>query len=373
MMLVHIVCIVSHDILSVFLACIAYVSVFIYMLLYVSIFLMCIYFIDIVFFMFFSLFFFCFLLFSFILLFVLFFFKQKTAYEMRISDWSSDVCSSDLYHADPGSWFTGIGNADRHAAGAVGQLDRGRQLLLGTVRQRPSAGLPDLPVSPAAGLHPGPRSGTSRRTAAQSRPDRAGRGGGVDRGRRPERSAHPARRAYPRPCSGIGAASALPAVARSPASARRPDRAWPQLAASVARRTRPAPGQYAGRRMPGAERRFSATARRRPACGKHLRGSKRKLAIGTRCLAAPARRVSTRCARRAMGAGCRGHSRRTLWPDRCRARTAGPCARCRPVPGPASTDRAGARPMGAHVTATRSAHLPENGRATGGAKEGTKV
>src|SRR3546814_6395124 len=25
------------------------------------------------------------------------FFKQKTAYEMRISDWSSDVCSSDLY------------------------------------------------------------------------------------------------------------------------------------------------------------------------------------------------------------------------------------------------------------------------------------
>src|SRR3546814_9515585 len=28
-----------------------------------------------------------------------FFFKQKTAYEMRISDWSSDVCSSDLRHA----------------------------------------------------------------------------------------------------------------------------------------------------------------------------------------------------------------------------------------------------------------------------------
>src|SRR3546814_12549179 len=27
-----------------------------------------------------------------------FFFKQKTAYEMRISDWSSDVCSSDLKH-----------------------------------------------------------------------------------------------------------------------------------------------------------------------------------------------------------------------------------------------------------------------------------
>src|SRR3546814_7431751 len=36
---------------------------------------------------------------SYLLLYVLvcvFFFKQKTAYEMRISDWSSDVCSSDL-------------------------------------------------------------------------------------------------------------------------------------------------------------------------------------------------------------------------------------------------------------------------------------
>src|SRR3546814_10286356 len=29
-----------------------------------------------------------------------FFFKQKTAYEMRISDWSSDVCSSDLENQD---------------------------------------------------------------------------------------------------------------------------------------------------------------------------------------------------------------------------------------------------------------------------------
>src|SRR3546814_9762179 len=28
-----------------------------------------------------------------------FFFKQKTAYEMRISDWSSDVCSSDLVYS----------------------------------------------------------------------------------------------------------------------------------------------------------------------------------------------------------------------------------------------------------------------------------
>src|SRR3546814_9208559 len=39
---------------------------------------------------------------------VFFFFKQKTAYEMRISDWSSDVCSSDL------------GDAEGVADGAVG-------------------------------------------------------------------------------------------------------------------------------------------------------------------------------------------------------------------------------------------------------------
>src|SRR3546814_4791744 len=31
-----------------------------------------------------------------VLFFFFFFFKQKTAYEMRICDWSSDVCSSDL-------------------------------------------------------------------------------------------------------------------------------------------------------------------------------------------------------------------------------------------------------------------------------------
>src|SRR3546814_18872004 len=35
---------------------------------------------------------------------IFFFFKQKTAYEMRISDWSSDVCSSDLPGAARPRW-----------------------------------------------------------------------------------------------------------------------------------------------------------------------------------------------------------------------------------------------------------------------------
>src|SRR3546814_1938421 len=47
-------------------------------------------------------------------MFVFFFFKQKTAYEMRISDWSSDVCSSDL-----------AGDDELLALGAL-RLDPGR-------------------------------------------------------------------------------------------------------------------------------------------------------------------------------------------------------------------------------------------------------
>src|SRR3546814_2738663 len=42
---------------------------------------------------------------------VFFFFKQKTAYEMRISDWSSDVCSSDLMRSRSGVRSDGVGPA----------------------------------------------------------------------------------------------------------------------------------------------------------------------------------------------------------------------------------------------------------------------
>src|SRR3546814_9985350 len=38
---------------------------------------------------------------EYVFVFIFFFFKQKTAYEMRISDWSSDVCSSDLVSVTP--------------------------------------------------------------------------------------------------------------------------------------------------------------------------------------------------------------------------------------------------------------------------------
>src|SRR3546814_7704459 len=56
-------------------------------------------------------------------MFVSFFFKQKTAYEMRISDWSSDVCSSDLlmFMAMAGDWRTRslIATLPSQAAGLV--------------------------------------------------------------------------------------------------------------------------------------------------------------------------------------------------------------------------------------------------------------
>src|SRR3546814_4064311 len=59
------------------------------------------------------------------------FFKQKTAYEMRISDWSSDVCSSDLL----GPVF-GVSGATTRLADASASLDlTGKWTLSASIRQ----------------------------------------------------------------------------------------------------------------------------------------------------------------------------------------------------------------------------------------------
>src|SRR3546814_6019394 len=57
-----------------------------------------------------------------------FFFKQKTAYEMRISDWSSDVCSSDLFVYYPAAASTDCTRSIRAVACSVrtGAPCRGR-------------------------------------------------------------------------------------------------------------------------------------------------------------------------------------------------------------------------------------------------------
>src|SRR3546814_18435714 len=70
------------------------------------------------------------------MLLVFFFFKQKTAYEMRISDWSSDVCSSDL--------------AARAAIGFVGGLvDDVAQVVEAAGVRRTAGGEPVLAALPA--------------------------------------------------------------------------------------------------------------------------------------------------------------------------------------------------------------------------------
>src|SRR3546814_14700142 len=67
--------------------------------------------------------------------FIFFFFKQKTAYEMRISDWSSDVCSSDLILSSVGTTRTSRG-AGALVYGEASALARGDE---GGQRQRYSA------------------------------------------------------------------------------------------------------------------------------------------------------------------------------------------------------------------------------------------
>src|SRR3546814_5391635 len=54
---------------------------------------------------------------------LVFFFKQKTAYEMRISDWSSDVCSSDLIRS--GEYHMGKA-FDLTSDGLIGGLSNAR-------------------------------------------------------------------------------------------------------------------------------------------------------------------------------------------------------------------------------------------------------
>src|SRR3546814_10264769 len=68
-----------------------------------------------------------------------FFFKQKTAYEMRISDWSSDVCSSDLPEgARP---VAVAAHGDRPAGGPAGGGRRGGgRLRHGVLRAGPHLG-----------------------------------------------------------------------------------------------------------------------------------------------------------------------------------------------------------------------------------------
>src|SRR3546814_15946098 len=76
------------------------------------------------------------------------FFKQKTAYDMRISDWSSDVCSSDRSFGAPAC---GCGPNSRRIRTGGGRswtmVGRDRMRIYRTPDER-FAGLPDWPYAP---------------------------------------------------------------------------------------------------------------------------------------------------------------------------------------------------------------------------------
>src|SRR3546814_16405705 len=92
-----------------------------------------------------------------------FFFKQKTAYEMRISDWSSDVCSSDLVSAKTRKGLDELeeaillqseildlkANPARRAEGVVveAKLERGRGSVATVLVQRGTLNVGDVFVA----------------------------------------------------------------------------------------------------------------------------------------------------------------------------------------------------------------------------------
>src|SRR3546814_2312307 len=64
-----------------------------------------------------------------------FFFKQKTAYDMRISDWSSDVCSSDLAASAVGLAASAIGTGLMGFVGQAGAAQEEAVEMPGTIAE----------------------------------------------------------------------------------------------------------------------------------------------------------------------------------------------------------------------------------------------
>src|SRR3546814_15099550 len=76
------------------------------------------------------------------LLLYVFFFNQKTAYEMRISDWSSDVCSSDLQRAKRDCRHISCTTKLRFAHDAERAMPSGAVATGATRAARPAPGIP---------------------------------------------------------------------------------------------------------------------------------------------------------------------------------------------------------------------------------------
>src|SRR3546814_6166990 len=98
-----------------------------------------------------------------------FFFKQKTAYEMRISDWSSDVCSSDLFgrflatllrlcpkrqrEVDRIEQTSGLQIGQTRQIAAALQSEMGQKALGGRIKQRPPRHFAPSRRAHPSGLH----------------------------------------------------------------------------------------------------------------------------------------------------------------------------------------------------------------------------
>src|SRR3546814_7990718 len=118
-----------------------------------------------------------------------FFFKQKTAYELRISDWSSDVCSSDLIRALQGTpeakGETAHGSCCRRNRRWRYPACASRRRDAGSIRCRDPAGLPSHPRLRST-HHSSVRRRSRLRRSCRSWRKRSGLPGSF-RGRSPER------------------------------------------------------------------------------------------------------------------------------------------------------------------------------------------
>src|SRR3546814_17266777 len=139
---------------------------------------------------------------------MIFFFKQKTAYEMRISDWSSDVCSSDLaqlidaFGGENGEWFSasaaktigeGLPVRGRNDGTRIDNaVKAGQEILIlhplvqATFSSCRISGVPDAPLRPLAAPRTSRTSVTSTCDAPPDRSEarRAGKEGGRPGGSR---------------------------------------------------------------------------------------------------------------------------------------------------------------------------------------------
>src|SRR3546814_17058363 len=88
-----------------------------------------------------------------------FFFKQKTAYEVRISDWSSDVCSSDLDRLSPPPRHP---RGAEHRSGARHARDGARREVRARLPRRGAEALPGGEVDPLGDQRLSRRSETRR-------------------------------------------------------------------------------------------------------------------------------------------------------------------------------------------------------------------